>query len=241
MLHAIISDIHGNLPALHAVLESLDRLGAERVVCLGDVVGYGAQPAECLRLIRERCASVILGNHDAAVADRTSIECFNSAARAAVLWTRRALSAEDIAWLAALPYEDSPGAYRTVHATPDDPAAWSYLMSDDHAEELFGFFSGPLLFYGHTHYPMLFEQSGSAVACLGAEDYTPREGVRCIINPGSVGQPRDGDPRASFGLLDDSSGRFTLQRVEYDIPAAQGAILDAGLPAVLAERLARGR
>ncbi|MCE5271222.1 metallophosphatase family protein [bacterium] len=241
MLHAIISDIHGNLPALSAVLDSIGRLGAARVVCLGDVVGYGAEPAECLRLTRESCSSVILGNHDAAVAGRTSIECFNSAARAAVLWTRKVLTAEEIAWLAALPYEDSPGVYRTVHATPDDPAAWSYLMSDDHAEELFGFFSGPLLFFGHTHYPMLFEQADGTVACLGAEDYTLRPGARCIINPGSVGQPRDGDPRASFGLLDDGTGRFTLQRVEYDIPAAQHSILEAGLPAVLAERLARGR
>jgi len=239
--HAIISDIHGNLQALRAVLESLDGLGAGGVVCLGDVVGYGGDPAGCVSLIRERCSAVIMGNHDAAVAGAVSTEYFNSAARAAVSWTRQALNLEDIGWLEALPYEMVFDDYCIVHATPDNPHRWSYLMSDDHAEELFGFFSGPLLFYGHTHYPLAFEQSGAAVACLGAETFSLRPGARYIINPGSVGQPRDGDPRAAFGIYDDSAGRFEFHRQPYDIAGAQRAILDAGLPRVLADRLSRGR
>lgn len=241
MRHAIISDIHGNLQALRAVLESLDGLGAGDAVCLGDVVGYGGDPAGCVSLIRERCSAAIMGNHDAAVAGAVSTEYFNSAAREAVNWTRQALDLEDAGWLGALPYELGLDGYCIVHATPDDPRRWSYLMSDDHAEELFGFFSGPLLFYGHTHYPLVFEQYGAAVACLGAETLSLRPGARYIINPGSVGQPRDGDPRAAFGIYDGSAGRFEFHRVPYDIDGARKAILDAGLPRVLADRLSRGR
>lgn len=241
MRFAIISDIHGNLQALEAVLARIDALGADSLVCLGDVVGYGADPAACIEIVRDRCSHVIMGNHDAAVTGLTSMEYFNSAARASALWTGEVLSGEDLRWLAGLPWEASLQDFVIVHSTPDKPENWRYLMSESQARELYDFFGGPLLFYGHTHYPMAFERLNGEVLWRGRQGFPLEDGGRYIVNVGSVGQPRDGDPRAAFGFYDSGARAIEFHRQEYDIAGARKAILDAGLPATLAERLAHGR
>jgi len=241
LLLALISDIHGNLQALEAILGRIEAMGIEEVVCLGDVVGYGADPNACLDRVRSVCTRVIMGNHDAAAVGMTSVEYFNSAARTAALWTGGQLSEENKAYLRSLPYGADFDRFRIVHATPDDPPAWKYLLTADSALLQFDYFSGSLLFYGHTHVPLTFDLSEAGDIAV-SEEYELRleEGHRYIINTGSVGQPRDGDPRAAFAVFDREKLRVTILREKYDIELAQRAILAAGLPPVLADRLSYG-
>jgi len=240
--YAIISDIHGNLQAARAVLEVIERLDIGRIVCLGDIVGYGGDPAGCVDLVRRFCSRVIIGNHDAGAVDLTPVDCFNPAAREAVLWTGRVLSDEDRSYLQNLPYEMDIEDYRIVHSTPDDPARWSYLLVKEEAGPLFDFFSARLLFYGHTHVPVVFRQeAGGTVYEQAAEAFVLKEKERYIVNVGSVGQPRDGNPRASFAVYDSEEKKVTFYREPYDIVTAQQRILENDLPGILADRLAYGR
>ena len=229
---AVISDIHGNADALTSVLRCIDALAPDRIVCLGDIVGYGAEPGECLRLIRSNNIASIAGNHDLAVAGTLPYHNFSSSARTAVEWTHDILSEEDRALLAALPLSiDTPSAL-FVHASPDDPAEFRYLFYDEDAADCYDSFVQPICFVGHTHRQILFSRDGTSLPL--------RHGGKYIMNVGSVGQPRDGDPRACFVLFDEGKFSADVVRVEYDIQSAGRKIIAAGLPLRLAERLTVG-
>ena len=241
MRYAIISDIHSNLQALETVLENISRLGIERILCLGDIVGYGGDPSACIALVSRRCETVIMGNHDAAAVELTPVEYFNPVAFQAALWTSERLAEEEKEYLRALPYSAHFEEFCLVHSSPDSPKEWRYLLTEDEAGPRFGFFTEQLLLFGHTHLPMTFIQTESgAVNYSEAPEIELRENCRYLVNVCSVGQPRDGDPRASFGILDTAERRVTILRESYDILSAQRRIIEQGLPAVLAERLAYG-
>ena len=241
MRYAIISDIHSNRQALETVLEHITRLGIERIICLGDLVGYGGDPSACIDLVRGRCETVIMGNHDAAAVELTPVEYFNPAAFWAALWTRGQVSASEKEYLRGLPYTARFEGCCLVHSSPDSPESWRYLLTEDHAGPQFDFFPEPLLFFGHTHLPMAFIKAESGAVSYSEErEIELEKNCRYLVNVGSVGQPRDGDPRASFGILDTAERRVSILREPYDILSAQRRIIEQGLPAVLAERLACG-
>jgi diadenosine tetraphosphatase ApaH/serine/threonine PP2A family protein phosphatase len=238
--YAIISDVHANLPALRAVLADAARV-ADAVVCLGDVVGYGAEPEACIDLVAERAVAVVAGNHEHAVTGRLPLDWFNPWARAAAEWTRGRLDADRRAWLDGLPLVRELDDATLVHASPDEPDEWDYLVSAADGHAAFGAFATRLCFVGHSHRPAAWSL-GSA----GPEyDPRPREvvldaGRRYLVNVGSVGQPRDRDARAAYAVWDAAAGCVTLRRVPYDVEAARRAIVAAGLPRILADRLRAG-
>jgi diadenosine tetraphosphatase ApaH/serine/threonine PP2A family protein phosphatase len=241
MKWAILSDVHGNLEALQAVLADLHREGAGKIAFLGDAVGYGANPGECLLLLREQTEFWVAGNHDWGAVGLTDVSYFNAAAKSAVLWTRGELAEEDRTFLRGLPLVLEAGGITFVHATPNEPGEWHYIFAYPEAEQAFGSWDGELAFVGHSHRPVILAKGGKGgVNTLGREAAVLEKGTRYIINVGSVGQPRDGNPRAAYGLYDEGERKFSLRRVPYDIPAAQQKIIRAGLPASLARRLAEG-
>jgi diadenosine tetraphosphatase ApaH/serine/threonine PP2A family protein phosphatase len=222
---AIISDIHGNLEALNTALESLGKRGALRIYCLGDVLGYGANPLECLELVKTRAEVTLLGNHDAAVAGLEDLANFNDFAQAAVIWTQNVLSASHQDFLASLPMESKISEIHLVHAAPRNPKDWTYIFSDYEAQSQFTAIEGQICFVGHSHVP---------------GEYFERIPERCgkrLVNVGSVGQPRDRDPRLCYVIYDTDSGQVQFVREEYDIETAAGKIRRAGLPEFLADRL----
>jgi diadenosine tetraphosphatase ApaH/serine/threonine PP2A family protein phosphatase len=238
---AILSDVHGNLEALQAVIEDLRREGAERIAFLGDAVGYGANPNECLRLLRELTELMVAGNHDYGAVDLTDVSYFNSAAKAAVLWTGRQLSEESRDFLCRLHLFHQVESITFVHATPHEPDRWNYIFTVPEAEEGFRAMDGELAFVGHSHSPLILAQKeGRRITASEKEEVILQRGVRYIINVGSVGQPRDGNPQAAYGLYDEHSRKYILRRVPYDIQTAQKKIIRAGLPPSLAQRLSRG-
>jgi diadenosine tetraphosphatase ApaH/serine/threonine PP2A family protein phosphatase len=239
--YAVLSDIHGNLEALRAVLD--DTAGrADAILCLGDVVGYGADPGPCVDLVAQRCQVVVGGNHEHAVTGRLDLEWFNPFARAAAEWTRDRLDDDARAWLGALSLVGEVDGATLVHASPATPEEWDYLVSAQDGYAAFGAFSSRLCFVGHTHVPAVW-----ATGSWGRHfDADPDEialgvGSRYIVNVGSVGQPRDRDPRAAYVLWDTAARRLSVRRVSYDIAAARRKIIAAGLPGFLADRLAAGR
>ncbi len=251
-LYAVISDIHGNLHALEAVLRRIDEMRIERVLCLGDVVGYGPSPGRCLDLVMRCCVSTVRGNHDEAVINPTREAEFNGLAREAIIWTREVLGPLHKDAICRLRERDRPHELvLCVHDSPV-PGPTDYVHEPSIAALAFRGLDAPICLLGHTHVPLVFEApSADVLAEPTARDITAHltpDGVpvplakdrRYICNPGSVGQPRDADPRASFAVLDLDARTFTVHRVSYDIDAAQAAMVDAGLPAVLAERLAVG-
>jgi len=240
---AIISDIHSNLEALEAVIADARARGAERFACLGDIVGYGADPVACLERVRSLDpVAVIQGNHDVYSADERDLDGFNPLAGKAALWTRRQLSSEQRAWLADLPLEARIGREITlVHATPGEPESWAYIRFPAEGALALLDQQTRLCFYGHTHVPMAFRQLGGTVLQMTAEAYDLAAGERWLVNVGSVGQPRDGDWRAAYTLLHEETDRLELHRVEYDLATCQRKIVAAGLPPRLADRLALGR
>lgn len=229
---AIISDIHGNVEALQSMLQMIDMRGAQRIYCLGDVVGYGGSPNECVELLRRRNIRTVAGNHDKAVLGELSIDDFSTAAKEGVLWTRRVLNEENRPFLAALEMSFIDQDALFVHSSPDEPEEFRYLLSLGHALESFGAMTVPLCFVGHTHRPAIFCENGTTGAVV--------PGVRTIVNVGSVGQPRDGDARSCCVLFDTESREVEYLRAEYNIAAAQQKILEAGLPPKLALRLESG-
>ena len=247
MKYAIISDLHANLEALQAVLDdAAPRVDA--VVCLGDVVGYNADPHECLRRVRETCAVVIAGNHDQAACGVRRYDDFNDWARQAMDWTRQRLSAAELGYLNALP-ETAPfgNGWLAAHGSPRDMDeylfdALGFEVAFDHLRRRRPDVRG--CFVGHTHLPMIWAcSSDGRVEQVGAESQTVTLDPTCryVVNPGSVGQPRDGSPLAAYAILDEAAATVEFRRISYDIAAAQEKIYDAMLPPLLAERLAIGR
>ncbi len=244
MKYVIISDIHGNIEALNTVIPIIEGEKPDRIICLGDIVGYGASPSDCLKKIREIADIVVAGNHDFAVCGNTSIEYFNPIAKDAVLWTRKNISQEEIDYLRNLPLTHSENNILFVHSVPSEPQSWEYISTLGDAIEEFSFFTEKICFIGHSHQPAIFyEDRMKRHGIYINERLELREDYRYIINVGSIGQPRDGDPRAAFGILEIDKGNsiFQLKRVPYDIGKAQEKILKNGLPEFLAMRLAMGK
>jgi diadenosine tetraphosphatase ApaH/serine/threonine PP2A family protein phosphatase len=235
----VISDIHSNLHALEVVLDSLEE--CERVLCLGDVVGYGAFPNECVNRTRRAGAPCVLGNHDAACIGLLSLGWFNPYAAAAARWTTDRLTSKSEGYLRGLPRSLRTGSLYLVHGSPREPTT-EYLTDSLQARDSFALAEERLILVGHTHVPLAFmERDGETLIQPHEGEWLSYRRRRLIFNPGSVGQPRDGDPRASYALIDSEEQRVCLFRVEYDLDAAASSIIDAGLPRVLADRLGIGR
>lgn len=242
MRTAILTDIHSNLPALEEVLAVCRDVGVERYVCLGDTVGYGAQPNECCDLVRERASFSLLGNHDAAVAGRMNYDYYYDAARDALDWTRGRLSAANRAWLASLPYTVREGPVEYCHGSPLEPEQYEYIFLLEQAEELVPVVAdlAEMTFIGHSHLPRAYAISPDGARSVLAERVELKAGWKYVVSIGSVGQPRDGDPRSCFGVLDDEARTLTYHRVHYDIDRCASRILEAGLSAHFARRLYAG-
>ncbi len=242
MIYGLISDIHSNLEALDAVLAGL--AGVEAFLCLGDIVGYGPDPVACLARVRTLPSlECIVGNHDLAAIGQYDLEWFNPYARAAVEWTAAQLSADEREYLGALPLRREVAGAVLVHGSLPEPM--EYVTSPQEALDCFDAFGGSLCFVGHTHITEFYRRRGGEPHCDqiglsgGGRIRLERE-WRYLINPGSVGQPRDGNPEASFGIYDSRAQTVELRRVGYDIAAVQRKMQAAGLPQYLIERLPRG-
>jgi diadenosine tetraphosphatase ApaH/serine/threonine PP2A family protein phosphatase len=238
---AVISDIHANLHALETVLTDIDRESVDEVWCLGDVVGYGPKPNECCDLIRERAAISLCGNHDLASLGLLDIAEFSGDAATAARWTAGVLGDEQLAWLGSLrPLARRDGA-ELFHASPRDPV-WEYVLSEEVALFSLRATTEPLVLVGHTHVPLALALDGDQVdGGLAPGGITGElDERRFLLNPGSVGQPRDGDPRAAWLLVDTAEGTAGFRRVAYAIEETQKEMRDAALPETLAGRLAHG-
>lgn len=238
----VLSDIHANLVALEAVLNAAAGEW-DRLWCLGDLVGYGPQPDECISLLRDHGASCLAGNHDWAVLEKLDMDSFNAEARASVEWTRGRLSPDNHAFLdALLPRQEADGI-TLAHASPRHPV-WEYILDTETALENFAHFETPLCLVGHSHVPLVFRlelETKELGGQLGLDGETiPLDRGYHILNPGSVGQPRDGDPRAAYALLDTEANRWTWHRTEYDIAETQRRMRELGLSPRLIERLEVG-
>jgi predicted phosphodiesterase len=240
MRFAIFSDIHANLEALEAVLADARENKCTDFVCLGDVVGYNANPHECVERIREIDCPIVKGNHDEQASLVESSRDFNEMAEAAIQWTRDNLSDPDKEWLRALKLQCQVRDFTIVHATLDTPEQWGYVFNNLDAAASFTYQHTTVCFFGHTHVPMAFARDeGVQRQPLNQLQIDPS--TKYFINPGSVGQPRDTDWRAAYCIYHIDSGVVEERRVEYDLATAQKKIIDAGLPRLLAERLAVGR
>jgi diadenosine tetraphosphatase ApaH/serine/threonine PP2A family protein phosphatase len=241
-LFAILGDIHSNLDALEVVLEDCRAQGVTDYLCTGDVVGYGARPHECLEAVRALGCPVVMGNHDYYVSTGDAdLSDFNPAAAAVIEWTNAQLSDEEIGFLHDLPFVTTKMGITLVHATMDNPEAFGYVFDHLQAEANFSHQMTPLCFHGHTHCPMIYEKQMGAVYRIDAQDFKLPIGRKYFINVGSVGQPRDGDPRASYVLYSPKDRTIRFRRLDYDVAAAQAKIREAGLPERLAQRLAYGQ
>jgi diadenosine tetraphosphatase ApaH/serine/threonine PP2A family protein phosphatase len=240
--YGIFSDIHGNLEALEAVLLLLRREGATRFICLGDLVGYGADPNACVEAVRQLKARVVAGNHDLGAIQRVAISRFNSAAQQALFWTREQLTRNNRLYLENLPLTDTLEPLHLVHASPSAPDRWEYIFTVREAEDEIGSFTESACLVGHSHYPFAVEcPNGSPCRLIRPDAVRLDPAAKYVINAGSVGQPRDGDPRACCLLYDVGAATLTYHRVTYDVGTAQQKIRAAGLPEYLASRLGSGR
>ena len=240
MRYGILSDIHGNLDAFEAVLEALKRENVDQLLCLGDIVGYGAQPSECTMLVRDLCSHAVAGNHDYAVLDRIGIQYFNVYAQESTLWTRDQLKPEDRSYLEGLPLVEHFDTFSIVHSTLYSPELFDYIQTSYDAFLSMEVLPGRVCFLGHSHVPITFVQK-EVISYSLEKEILVTEDSKVIVNVGSVGQPRDSNPRASFAVYDDDEGWVAIRRVRYDVDQASRKIREAGLPAVLGERLRHGR
>lgn len=237
---AIFGDIHSNLEALQSVLADAEAQGCTHHICLGDLVGYSADPSACIELVRSLDCPVILGNHDEQAAMSGSLAGFTELAAEAMSWTREQLDAQDKEWLRSLRLQRVIRDFTVVHATLDTPHKWGYIVTPGDAAASFTYQNTPVCFFGHTHEPFLFS-TGIAVKKQPYDKLTLKNGTRYLVNAGSVGQPRDNDWRAAYVIFDPDTLEVELRRVPYDIEKTQRKILRAGLPPALAERLALGK
>jgi predicted phosphodiesterase len=229
---AIISDIHSNLEALTKAIEIIDQQSVDEIICLGDIVGYGANPNECIELVRRRCDIVIKGNHEEAILDITQAEQFTNNARSAILWTLDQTTQENLDYIRSLSLVHRRSDALFVHASPCEPEEWHYIFEEDAAASTFYCFSESLCFIGHTHMPAIFSANGYASGITKNERY--------LVNVGSIGQPRDRNTQLSFGILDTDSWTYENIRAPYDVETTVRKILNTDLPARLGQRLLIG-
>ncbi len=244
---AVLSDVHSNLPALESVLAAVEKAGIDQIWCLGDLVGYGADPDACTALIRERCEVCLVGNHDLAVLGALDISAFSDTAKAAVEWTQGHVNEETTTFLAGLEPALERRGFGLFHASPRDPI-WEYVLTIDQAEAGLDAAEQRISLIGHSHVALFFTRPEGGPRRAYAHGAQAGDGALLdiddggwLINPGSVGQPRDGDPRAAWLELDLGEWTARFHRVPYDSSAAAASILAAGLPSSLAERLQVGR
>jgi diadenosine tetraphosphatase ApaH/serine/threonine PP2A family protein phosphatase len=234
---ALLSDIHSNIEALDAVIEALPEV--DQVIVLGDIVGYGPDPNAVIDRLREIKAMAVLGNHDYVMLDPSMLDWFNPHAAAAARWTRGVLTPPSLEFLAALPTHRRVGRHRCVHGSPRKPYLWEYILDELQALELLSEMGRRLCFFGHTHLPRIFgAEEGELVPA--SDDWIDLP-ASALVNPGSVGQPRDGNPNAAFAIVDLERPAVAFHRVPYDVSATQAKIRQAGLPEIEADRLAFGR
>ena len=242
---AVITDVHANLPALEAVIAAAEKAGVEETWCLGDVVGYGVEPDACVDLVRERCELCLVGNHDLAVLGGLDIASFSEAAAVAVEWTRNHAAERTLEFLRELEPQGARNGFGLFHASPRDPV-WEYVLSSDQAEAAMELHPQRVALIGHSHVALFFnrpangerETRGAQASAGALLDLS--EGA-WLVNPGSVGQPRDGDPRAAWLELDTEAETACFHRVPYDVERAAAPITAAGLPSRLANRLYTGQ
>lgn len=240
MRFAIFSDLHGNLEATEAVLADAKAQECTHHVCLGDLVGYNANPHECVEIVRQMDCPVVKGNHDEQASLDTSSRDFNELAEKAINWTREHLTQEDKKWLADLRLIRQVRDFTIVHATLDTPAEWGYVFNNLDAVASFTYQHTTLCFFGHTHVAGAFVR-GERVQRVRTERLNIEPGKKYFINTGSVGQPRDSDARAAYCVYDSDQNVVIQRRVTYDMATARQKIIDAGLPRLLADRLEIGR
>jgi predicted phosphodiesterase len=241
MRNAYISDVHANLEALEAVFRDIDKQTVQNIFFLGDVVGYGANPNECADLIKNNCDLSIAGNHDHAALGITDISYFNERAAEAIMWTFEVMDESTTGFLEKQPFtrEIENQDVLLAHGSPYEPEAWHYVLNMEDVKRSLEAQENRICLVGHSHRPFVAEETAEGELLIHPMWITLTEGSRYIMNVGSVGQPRDRDPRSSYLIIDDEMAE--LIRVEYDIPTTQKKILDAGLPEQLAARLAMGR
>ena len=242
MRYGIFSDVHSNLEALEAVLRYYEKESIDEYLCVGDIVGYAANPRECLNTIKGIVSICVAGNHDWALTGRFNLEFFNAFAKAAVISNAKELSKEEKNYLDNLELVFSNNDLTLVHGTLNDAKNFNYLTDKKQSLGTFRLMKSNICFVGHTHTPQVFEFNANAGICqLAANNLKIKKGKKYIVNVGSVGQPRDGDPRACFSIFDTDRGEVLIKRVDYDLKSAQEKILGAGLPDFLAMRLSAGQ
>ena len=239
MKYAVISDVHSNLEALETALAEIQKRRADQLICLGDVVGYGANPSECLKNVCEAASVVVMGNHDRAVFDVPLRDRFVDWARTAIEWTAGVLSNAEKKMILGFPplVIDQKAGATWMHASLDEPNEYHYLFSDSDARPSFKLSETDFCFFGHTHIPSLFSEKTGGVRRLSEGVVSLLKGDRFLLNPGSVGQPRDKNPKLSFGVFDSEDRTFEIVRLDYDNRKAAAKIRKAGLPSYLADRL----
>ncbi len=240
MRYGIFADVHGNLPALKAVLRALQSENPDQYLCVGDIVGYGANPQECLDLVGNIEAISVAGNHEWGVLDKIDLDDFNDLAREALVWTQRHISREARDFLSHLDPTFKNKDLAMVHSTLPYPERFEYLTNFDQLVSMFPFVETPVCFVGHTHVPKIYVEEGSQIYEAASFKIEMASSARYIVNVGSIGQPRDGNPRAAYCVYSVEEKTIAVQRVEYDILESQRRIREAGLPDFLAWRLAWG-
>jgi diadenosine tetraphosphatase ApaH/serine/threonine PP2A family protein phosphatase len=238
---AVISDIHGNREALDTVLAAIDTLACEKIFCLGDVIGYGPDPGYCVDVIRQRCEVTLAGNHEYAVLGKINVDYFNPHARQATLWTRDHLTEDQLQTISSYPLTHVWDKCTFVHGTLDSPDLFDYIQTTYDAHLSLERLETKVCFIGHSHVPVAFLRTDDVITFSTDSEIDLGPAMKAIVNVGSVGQPRDGNPNASFATFDLVSEIVELHRLPYDLAATQTKIVEAGLPAFLAERLAVGR
>lgn len=242
MKYAIISDVHGNLEALQRVLTEIDKKKVDEILCLGDLVGYGPNPNECVDIVRKISKITLAGNHDYAPLGKLDVSYFNPWARSAISWTADELTRSSVDFLLSLPLKIELDSFTIVHSTPYNPDEWNYIITLGDAIRNFSEFKGQACFVGHSHVPMIVaENKKGEHEVLSENPLKLKRDTRYIINVGSVGQPRDLNPKAAFAMFDTKKKIYELFRVEYDMAETQRKIRSSGLPEFLADRLEKGQ
>jgi diadenosine tetraphosphatase ApaH/serine/threonine PP2A family protein phosphatase len=238
----IFADVHGNLEALEVVVRLLRDKGATGFICCGDIVGYGPDPNFCVEIVRRMHCTCVAGNHDYGAVGKVPVDCFNSVAAQALLWTRSRLTESNRLYLENLPLTAQEDSLLIVHSSPSAPDAWEYVLTVREAVAEMEHCAGGVCVVGHSHQPLAVERlPGKPGRSVRQDGFAIQPYAKYLINAGSVGQPRDGDPRACCLMYDDDTQEMTYFRVPYDIPAVQAKVRAAGLPEYLASRLESGR
>ncbi len=243
MRYAIISDVHGNIEAFNVVLFELEKESPNQILFLGDIIGYGPDPNECIKRIKEVADIVLAGNHDHAAIGHTDISYFNPYAREAIEWTIGKLTEGEKLYLSQLPItgEVNIDHIFLVHSTPKRPQEWNYIFTFEDALENFRYFTQMLCFVGHSHVPVVIEMNRHGTLGILRDEVKIKEGCRYIINVGSVGQPRDSNPDAAYVIYDTEKSTVWIKRVSYNYHKTQKKMREEGLPNYLIDRLAVGR